>query len=130
MATAPDLAEAVASFRDLGTARIRLSKAALETLAVVAYAQPTTRSEIEEIRCVRCDRTIETLLRHGLVRVAGRKRTTGAPLLYRTSDRFLDQFGLDSLSGLPSLEDLQEYAPDSDLPEESRGAFPREEPHV
>jgi segregation and condensation protein B len=111
MTTAPDLADSVASFRNMGATRIRLSKAALETLAVIAYAQPATRSEIEEIRCVRCDRTVETLLRHGLIRVAGRKRTTGGPLLYRTTDRFLEQFGLPGLGELPSLEDLQEILP-------------------
>ncbi|MDR1965785.1 MAG: SMC-Scp complex subunit ScpB [Synergistaceae bacterium] len=109
MVTAPDLEDTVAEFQGtMASQRVRLSKAALETLAVVAYNQPVTRSEMEEIRTVRCDRVIDTLMRHGLVRVAGRKKSAGNPLLYRTTDRFLDLFGLDSISSLPSLEELQE----------------------
>jgi segregation and condensation protein B len=109
MATAPDLEQMVADFQgSLTTQRVRLSKAALETLAVVAYNQPVTRSEMEEIRTVRCDRVIDTLLKHGLVRVSGRKKSVGNPLLYRTTDRFLELFGLDSISSLPTLEELQD----------------------
>jgi segregation and condensation protein B len=109
MATAPDLEPVVAEFQGaLTTQRVRLSKAALETLSVVAYNQPATRSEIEEIRTVRSDRVIDTLLRHGLVRVAGRRKSTGNPLLYRTTDRFLELFGLDAISSLPALEELQD----------------------
>jgi segregation and condensation protein B len=109
MATAPDLESTVAEYQGTSAAqRVRLSKAALETLAVVAYNQPVTRGEMEEIRTVRCDRVIETLLKHGLVRVAGRKKSTGNPLLYRTTDRFLELFGLDSIASLPTLEELQD----------------------
>jgi segregation and condensation protein B len=109
MATAPDLESTVADFQGMAAAqRVRLSKAAIETLAVVAYNQPVTRSEVEEIRTVRCDRVIDTLLRHGLVRVAGRKKSIGNPLLYRTTDRFLELFGLESISSLPTIEDLQD----------------------
>lgn len=109
MATAPDLDSTVADFQSTSVAqRVRLSKAALETLAVVAYNQPVTRSEVEEIRTVRCDRVIDTLLKHGLVRVTGRKKSIGNPLLYRTTDRFLELFGLESISSLPTLEDLQD----------------------
>ncbi len=109
MATAPDLEPVVAEFQSTSTAqRVRLSKAALETLAVIAYNQPVTRSEVEEIRTVRCDRVIDTLLKHGLVRVAGRRKSMGNPLLYRTTDRFLELFGLDAISALPTLEELQE----------------------
>lgn len=109
MATAPDLDSVVADFQSTSVAqRVRLSKAALETLAVVAYNQPVTRSEMEEIRTVRCDRVIDTLLKHGLVRVAGRKKSIGNPLLYRTTDRFLELFGLESIASLPSLEELQD----------------------
>jgi segregation and condensation protein B len=109
MATAPDLEQLIADFH--GTVisqRVRLSKAALETLSVVAYNQPVTRSEMEEIRTVRCDRVIDTLVKHGLVRVAGRKKSVGNPLLYRTTDRFLELFGLDSITSLPTLEELQD----------------------
>ena len=109
MVTAPDLESTVAEFQGRMTSqRVRLSKAAFETLAVVAYNQPVTRGEMEEIRTVRCDRVIDTLLKHGLVRTAGRKKSVGNPLLYRTTDRFLEVFGLDSIASLPTLEELQE----------------------
>ena len=109
MTTAPDLADIVESFLSLVTAqKIRLSKAALETLSVIAYNQPVTRSEIEDIRSVRCDRVVDTLLKHGLVRIAGRKKSVGSPLLFRTTDRFLEIFGLSGINCLPSLEDLKE----------------------
>lgn len=109
MATAPDMESTVAAFQGaLVSSRVRLSKAAFETLAVIAYNQPVTRSEMEEIRTVRCDRVVDTLMKHGLVRVTGRKKSTGSPLLYRTTDRFLELFGLDSISSLPTLEELRE----------------------
>ena len=109
MVTAPDLEQTVAGYQGtLIAQRVRLSKAALETLAVIAYNQPVTRSEMEEIRTVRCDRVVDTLLKHGLVRVAGRKKSVGNPLLYRTTERFLELFGLDAISSLPTLEELQD----------------------
>ncbi|EFQ23633.1 SMC-Scp complex subunit ScpB [Aminomonas paucivorans] len=112
LATAPDLGDLVANFRDTAQSqRVRLSRAAVETLAAVAYHQPVTRAEVEELRGVRCDRVLETLLRHGLVRVAGRRKSTGTPLLYRTTSRFLELFGLGGLGELPSLEDLQDVLP-------------------
>lgn len=116
IATHPDAAGAVSAFRGtLASARVRLSKAAFETLAVIAYNQPVTRSEMEEIRTVRCDRVVDTLMKHGLVRVAGRKKSVGNPLLYRTTDRFLELFGLDAISSLPTLENLREtYTPEED----------------
>jgi segregation and condensation protein B len=104
-----DVADAVDSFREANEReRIRLSKAALETLAVVAYNQPVTRSEIEDIRGVRCERVIETLLSHGLVRISGRKKSTGSPLLYRTTDSFLKVFGLGAISDLPTVSEIEE----------------------
>jgi segregation and condensation protein B len=112
MASAEDVADVIAVFRDtVMTQKIRLSKAAVETLAVIAYNQPATRSEVEEIRGVRCERVIETLLSHGMIRIAGRRKGTGSPLLYRTTDRFLDVFGVASISELPTLEELDELAP-------------------
>ncbi|MDR2779732.1 MAG: SMC-Scp complex subunit ScpB [Synergistaceae bacterium] len=109
MVTSPDLETTVAAFQgSMLSQRVRLSKAALETLAVIAYNQPVTRGEMEEIRTVRCDRVVDTLLKHGLVRVSGRKKSVGNPLLYRTTDRFLELFGLDSIATLPSLEELRE----------------------
>lgn len=115
MTTSPEQEEVVSMFRDVAlTQRIRLSKAALESLAVVAYAQPVTRSEIEEIRRVRCERVLETLLRHGLIRVAGRRKGSGTPLLYRTTDSFLSIFGLGAISDLPTLEEMQEILSSGD----------------
>ena len=63
---------------------------------------------MEEIRTVRCDRVVDTLMKHGLVRVAGRKKSVGNPLLYRTTDVFLELLGLDAISSLPTLAELQE----------------------
>ena len=115
MATAPEQEEVVAMFRDVALSqKIRLSKAALESLAVIAYSQPVTRSEIEEIRGVRCERVLDTLLRHGLIKVAGRRKGSGTPLLYRTTDSFLSLFGLGAISDLPSLEEIQDILPSSD----------------
>jgi len=115
MATSPEQEEVVAMFRDVAlTQRIRLSKAALESLAVIAYSQPVTRAEIEEIRGVRCERVLDTLLRHGLIKVAGRRKGSGSPLLYRTTDSFLSLFGLGSISDLPTMEEMQDIIPSPD----------------
>ncbi|MBI3324694.1 MAG: SMC-Scp complex subunit ScpB [Candidatus Omnitrophica bacterium] len=80
-----------------------LSKRALETLAIVAYKQPITKAEIEAIRGVDVSGTLETLLEHRFVEIAGRKDTPGRPLLYGTTIEFLRHFGLKSLAGLPPL---------------------------
>ncbi len=112
MVTDEAVSDVVSRFRDTAlTQKIRLSRAAVETLAVIAYNQPATRSEVEDIRGVRCERVIETLLAHGMIRIAGRKKGTGSPLLYRTTDLFLDTFGLSAISELPTLEELQELGP-------------------
>jgi segregation and condensation protein B len=85
-----------------------LSRAALETLAIIAYHQPTTRAEIEEVRGVATGRgTIDLLLEAGWVRMRGRRRTPGRPVTYGTTDAFLDHFGLEALSDLPGLDDLK-----------------------
>ncbi len=85
---------------------LRLSAAALETLAIIAYRQPITRAEIEVIRGVEVIAPLETLVTRGLVKVAGRKETVGRPLLYGTSDDFLRLFGLNNLDGLPKIDTL------------------------
>ncbi len=109
MSTAADMSEVLERFHEADESeRVRLSRASMETLAVVAYNQPVTRSEIEEIRGVRCDRVIETLLSHGLIRIAGRRKSTGSPLLYRTTDRFLQIFGLGAISDLPTVAEIEE----------------------
>ena len=109
LASAPELSGIVSHFREsVQNPPLRLSRAALETLSVVAYKQPVTRAEIEEIRGVRSDKVLETLLRLGLIRIAGRKKGTGTPLLFRTTASFLDAFNLDSISDLPTLQDLED----------------------
>ncbi|GLQ57532.1 SMC-Scp complex subunit ScpB [Devosia nitrariae] len=85
-----------------------LSRAALETLAIIAYHQPATRAEIEEVRGVATGKgTIDLLMEAGWVRMRGRRRTPGRPVTYGTTDAFLDHFGLEALSDLPGLEELK-----------------------
>jgi len=90
-----------------GRSRSRLSQAALETLAIVAYRQPVTLPEISFLRGVNSAGVVRTLAERGLVRAAGRKKVVGTPLLYRTTREFLVHFGLEDLSGLPSPEELE-----------------------
>lgn len=86
----------------------RLSRAALETLAIVAYHQPVTRGEIEEIRGVATSRgTLDALLETGWIRLRGRRRTPGRPVTYGTTPEFLSQFGLDQIDDLPGLDELK-----------------------
>lgn len=89
---------------------IRLSKPALETLAVIAYRQPVTLPEIDQIRGVDCGGVIHTLLEKKLVVTAGRKNVVGRPILYRTSRDFLVHFGLKDVGDLPSLREFEEMA--------------------
>jgi segregation and condensation protein B len=86
----------------------RLSRAALETLAIVAYKQPVTRPEIEAIRGVNCSGVIASLLEKRLIRIAGKQDAPGRPLLYRTTQEFLQHFGLRSLDDLPRMSELKE----------------------
>jgi segregation and condensation protein B len=103
--TAPDLAEALKVER---TQERKLSRAAIETLAIIAYHQPVTRAEIEEIRGVALSKgTLDTLFAAGWVRPKGRRRTPGRPLTWATTDGFLDHFGLENLSDLPGVKELQ-----------------------
>jgi segregation and condensation protein B len=83
--------------------RQSLSQSALETLVIVAYRQPVTRQEVEAIRGVKCDYSLQSLARKGLVQDSGRKETLGRPILYTTTDLFLSHFGLTSLADLPEL---------------------------
>ena len=86
--------------------RQSLSQAALETLAIVAYKQPITRIDIDEIRGVKSDRAIQTLVEKKLIRECGRLEVPGKPILYGTTEEFLRHFGLESLKELPSLEQI------------------------
>jgi segregation and condensation protein B len=86
----------------------RLSRAALETLAIVAYHQPVTRAEIEEIRGVTTSKgTLDVLLETGWIRLRGRRRSPGRPVTYGTTEAFLDHFGFDSIQDLPGLSELK-----------------------
>lgn len=85
----------------------RLSKAALETLSIIAYKQPIVKSEIEQIRGVNCDYTIQKLIEKELVEIQGRSDGPGRPLLYGTSEKFMNYFGLKSIKDLPQLKDFE-----------------------
>ena len=89
---------------------LRLTMPALETLAVIAYKQPVTQPEIQEIRGVNCAGVIETLLEKRLITTAGRKQVIGRPILYRTSKDFLMRFGLGGVDELPSLKEFEALA--------------------
>ena len=90
----------------------RLSAPALETLAIIAYRQPITRADVEAVRGVTIDGVLQTLMERGLVKIAGRAEVPGRPLLYETSEFFLDHFGLRNLDELPNVEELRKrYLP-------------------
>jgi segregation and condensation protein B len=90
---------------------LRLSKAALETLAIIAYKQPVTRADVEDVRGVDAGAVLRSLLERKLVKLAGHKEVPGRPMLYGTTRRFLEVFSLASLEDLPSLRQLEELAP-------------------
>ena len=108
--TKPEHHEVVRKFVKSLKPPIRLSRPALETLAMIAYRQPVTLPEMNEIRGVDCGGVIHTLLEKKLVVTAGRKNVVGRPILYRTSRDFLVHFGLKDLSELPSLREFEELA--------------------
>lgn len=89
-----------------------LSQAAMETLAVVAYKQPVTRAEVEQVRGVKCDYSLQSLMNKGLIRETGRKDTIGRPILFGTTDEFLSHFGLEGLEFLPPLPENPAEAED------------------
>ena len=89
---------------------VRLSRPALETLAIIAYRQPITRVEIEQVRGVDASGVLDTLLKFNLIQIMGRKEAVGRPLIYGTTREFLDHFGLKNLENLPSLEELKTMA--------------------
>jgi segregation and condensation protein B len=118
--SAPDNAEFVRRF--LRVKPQRLTRAALETLAIVAYRQPVTRPEIEEVRGVDSGAVVKALLERKLVRILGRKEEPGRPILYGTTREFLEFFGVRDLASLPTLREFHE------LSEEHRDVLERERP--
>ncbi len=98
-----------------------LSQAAMETLAVVAYKQPVTRAEVEQVRGVKCDYSIQSLVNKELIMEVGRKDTLGRPILYGTTENFLSHFGLTTLEDLPPMPEVSQpekpEEPDFDVPE-------------
>lgn len=88
-------------------AKKKLSRAALETLSIIAYKQPISKTEIEQIRGVNCDYTIQKLLEKDLITITGRANGPGKPLLYGTSEVFMDYFGINSPADLPKLKEIE-----------------------
>ena len=107
LATRPDYAKYVEKLLQ-PVQKQSLSQAVMETLAVIAYRQPVTKAEIELIRGVKCDYSVQMLLTKGFIEECGQRETLGRPTLYRTTDAFLQHFGLETLDDLPRTEELRE----------------------
>lgn len=118
-ATRPNNAKYV-GFLSTEKSKRRLSNASLETLAIIAYKQPLTKPELEMIRGVNSDYTLNTLLEKNLVTISGRAESVGRPLLYATTDEFLKYFGLHSVNDLPKPREIEEIMKDEDFLEQKR----------
>jgi len=118
-ATKPEYAKYVGYLSSEKSKR-RLSQAAVETLAIIAYKQPITKPELESIRGVNSDYILNTLLEKNLIAITGRAETIGRPLLYGTTPEFLKYFGLDKLSDLPKPREIEEIMQDEDFLEQKR----------
>ncbi|MCR4437560.1 MAG: SMC-Scp complex subunit ScpB [bacterium] len=118
MFTRPHLAQWVRKYHR-GRARHRLSRAALEALAIIAFKQPISRAEVAAVRGVNSDGVFKNLLERNLITMAGRASTVGRPVLYKTTEHFLAYFGINSLADLPSLEEVEALL---------KARAPREEP--
>lgn len=111
LTTKPEAAPWIQRLR--GSKPARLSRAALETLAIIAYKQPITKPEVEVIRGVMVDGVLKTLVERDLVRILGRKAEVGRPILYGTSRSFLEYFGFKDLSELPTLKEIETLTPNA-----------------
>lgn len=124
-----DYHESISYFLNLKSKR-RLSRAAMETLAIIAYRQPVSKSEVENIRGVSCDYSIQKLLEKELIEISGRADTPGKPLLYSTSKAFMDHFGINSTEDLPKLKEFVQagqelgISPEALDPEQLSGEAP------
>ncbi|TLN26431.1 SMC-Scp complex subunit ScpB [bacterium] len=101
----------------------RLSQAALETMAIIAYRQPVTRTDVEEVRGVDSGAVVRNLMEKGLIRVVGKKDVPGRPLLYGTTRKFLEIFGLSTLSDLPTLKEIEELTAEKGEGDDSQQSF-------
>ena len=101
----------------------RLSQPSLDTLSIIAYKQPLTRQEVDNIRGVDLSGVLKTLLEKKVIGPAGRKKVPGRPIMYRTTQKFLEYFGLKDLSDLPTLEDLREEVEEDDPPLQTQIEF-------
>lgn len=130
LATRADYAEHITKLLQ-PTQKVSLSQTVLETLAVVAYKQPVTRLDIETVRGVKCDYSVQVLLNKRLIREMGRKEALGRPILYGTTDEFLSHFGLNQLSQLPQI-DFESLKPEEELLESAQAvqADPEEVPET
>ena len=99
-----------------GRRKQRLTRPALETLAIVAYRQPVTKTTVESIRGVNIDGVMQTLLERKLITIAGREKSPGRPLLYKTTSDFLQYFGINDLDDLPNLREIEEIFDTSEVP--------------
>jgi len=118
-ATRPEVAKYV-GFLSSEKSKRRLSQAALETLAIIAYKQPLTKPELETIRGVNSDYILNSLLEKQLITITGRAETIGRPLLYNTTDEFLKYFGLNKISDLPKPREIDEIMQDEDFIEQKK----------
>lgn len=105
------------------TGQLHLSQAALETLSIVAYKQPISRSDVEAIRGVDCSGVLKTLLKKTLIKIRGRDEGPGRPLMYATTDEFLQAFGLSRLADLPKLKEVSELLEEQPALTEQIDAF-------
>jgi segregation and condensation protein B len=106
----------------------RLTSPALETLAIIAYRQPITRADVEAVRGVTIDSVLQTLMERGLVKISGRAEIPGRPLLYETTEFFLDHFGLRNLDELPNVEELRtRHLPAAPRPQPAPGTVAQTE---
>ncbi|MEM9856312.1 MAG: SMC-Scp complex subunit ScpB [Bacteroidota bacterium] len=99
----------------------RLSTSALETLSIIAYKQPVTKGDMESIRGVNCDYAVQKLLEKGLIEIKGKSEGIGRPLLYGTSDKFMEYFGINGLNELPTPKDFAHQDEESSIGEEKDG---------
>ena len=113
--TRPEYSEYIVEFNK-EIKKFRLSKAALEVLAIVAYKQPVTKIEVEKIRGVDCSSSVSVLLERRFIEISGRKDVPGKPFLYRTTDLFLETFGLKNIKDLPTVKEIEKIKEDLNEP--------------